>query len=445
MKFDEAPAQSGVTATPRATGTGGAPRPPVAEIDVVAAQAVALARAGTDEAGAGNTGAWARFEALVTAATAGTRPRATWPVTLDRFPFRQFPILKRIGLRIMAMLGYDQRRALEDALAAVRVLATQTADLERRLAHEGRRWDAELRRSARRSELAELRSELETLTQAAVRDAEVRFSRQIDALELRNRLGAPTAAAAGQPAAPAGSGGGGQELDFTLMPGFYARFEAAFRGSTELVRRRQSVYLPLFAGQPDALASLPVADLGCGRGEWLDLLQENGVKTLGVDLNPDFLRDVRGRGHDVAEEDAVAWVARQPDASLRGITAFHVIEHISLTDLVRLLAEARRVLAPGGVLVFETPNPENLVVGACAFYIDPTHRRPVVPDLLRLLAEEVGFIEPRIMRLSEHRLDNPLKPVPADDPLAPTLNPMVEAVGRHLFAAPDYALVAVRA
>jgi O-antigen chain-terminating methyltransferase len=177
-----------------------------------------------------------------------------------------------------------------------------------------------------------------------------------------------------------------------------------------------------------------VLDLGCGRGEWLALLTEAGYAARGVDLNPLMLERARAQGLDVACQDALAALAAQPDASLGAITAFHLVEHLPFPVLYRLFAEIARTLAPGGLLIAETPNPENLLVGSHTFYHDPTHRNPVTPTFLSFLAQYHGLGQIEILRL--HPYPESAR-VPGNDPLT-------ERVNGHLCGPQDYALLARR-
>lgn len=217
------------------------------------------------------------------------------------------------------------------------------------------------------------------------------------------------------------------------LDAFYLAFEDACRGSEAEIRATQRLYLDHIAHSP-AAQGLPVLDLGCGRGEWLALLTEAGYAARGVDLNPLMLERARTQGLDVACQDALAALAAQPDASLGAITAFHLVEHLPFPVLYRLFAEIARTLAPNGLLIAETPNPENLLVGSHTFYHDPTHRNPVTPTFLGFLAQYHGLAHIQILRL--HPYPESAK-VPGNDPLT-------ERVNGHLCGPQDYALLARR-
>ena len=195
------------------------------------------------------------------------------------------------------------------------------------------------------------------------------------------------------------TGGQAAEIMHThsdALDSYYAAFEASFRGSREEIKRRLEVYLDRVTS---ISSDLPVLDIGCGRGEWIELLGEHGVAAYGVDLNSVFVADARANNLDVREAEALAHLRGLADASLAGLTGFHIIEHLELDDLIRIIDEANRVLAPGGFILFETPNPENLIVGASTFWSDPTHRAPLRPSVSRFMVEYRGFIDAEVIYL----------------------------------------------
>ena len=181
---------------------------------------------------------------------------------------------------------------------------------------------------------------------------------------------------------------------------FYTAFEARFRGSRELIAGRLAAYLPFL----EALARLypggAVVDLGCGRGEWLELVREKGFQGLGVDLDDMMLEDCRSRQLQVVTGDALDHLQSLPDASQCLVSAFHLVEHIPFDRLQALVREAHRVLQPGGLLIVETPNSENLTVATSSFYLDPTHTQPLPLQLLGFLADYSGFHRTELLRLN---------------------------------------------
>ena len=184
---------------------------------------------------------------------------------------------------------------------------------------------------------------------------------------------------------------------------FYLAFEDKHRGSRELIKTRLQQYLP-FVEPLAKLRPLGLAlglGLGCGRGEWLEVASEVGLSARGVDLDSGMLAVCTERGLLVEQKDAKQTLQEQPDASVCVISAFHVVEHIAFDVLQTLVREALRVLVPGGYLILETSNPENLVVGTANFYLDSTHIRPIPPLLLGFLSEYYGFSRQKILRLQE--------------------------------------------
>jgi len=168
----------------------------------------------------------------------------------------------------------------------------------------------------------------------------------------------------------------------------YASFQARFRGDHPATRENLRAYLPVL---DEAGIDADILDLGCGGGEWLEILQEAGLKARGVESNRTLIDEARRRNAIVIEADAARYLRTLPEDSLGAITAFHFVEHLELKELIALLKEARRTLKPGGLLILETPNPKNLVVGACNFYSDPTHQRPMFPESLQFVVEHLGF------------------------------------------------------
>lgn len=180
---------------------------------------------------------------------------------------------------------------------------------------------------------------------------------------------------------------------------YYAQFEDHFRGTSEEIRERLRAYLPILDGDSIRELNAPALDLGCGRGEWLGLMREYGIEARGVDLNRVMIDRCRAAGLDVVEVDAGRYLSSLADESVSVLSGFHIVEHLPFHDALALLDQALRVLKPGGMLILETPNPENLLVGACYFYFDPTHRNPLPPEALRFAVSARGFERVEILRL----------------------------------------------
>lgn len=212
----------------------------------------------------------------------------------------------------------------------------------------------------------------------------------------------------------------------------YADFTEHFRGSTAEVSAKLEGYLPdvhRLAGPGG------VVDLGCGRGEWLALLRTAGVAARGVDANPAFVAAGRARGLDMELGDALGYLEALPPDSIDMVTAFHVIEHLATEDLLALLEAARGALRPGGCLLLETPNPTNLVMAACDFYNDPTHRSPLPPALTEYLVSTQGFGDVEVRPL--HPKTAPLIHTGGADACAR----VQELVAQAFFGPQDYAVL----
>jgi 2-polyprenyl-3-methyl-5-hydroxy-6-metoxy-1,4-benzoquinol methylase len=204
----------------------------------------------------------------------------------------------------------------------------------------------------------------------------------------------------------------------------YTRFADRFRGSEENVRERQQFYAPYFAGRRNVL------DIGCGRGEFLDMARAHGAQAKGIDLDAESVEYCRSKGHAAEVADLFVYLAGLPDASLDGIFSSQVIEHLPpemLPEMIRLCAAK---LGREGVIALETPNPECLAIFATHFYIDPTHTRPVPPVLAAFYLEEAGFGGLEIRRLS-----------PAADTM-PSLASLPEDFRNAFFGGLDYTAIA---
>lgn len=224
------------------------------------------------------------------------------------------------------------------------------------------------------------------------------------------------------------------------LDSLYAAFEEAFRGSDELIKARVSPYLSDIAAVVAPGQGELIIDIGCGRGEWLQVLRDAGYRTLGIDTNEVFVQTCRSKDLDVTHGDAFEVLKQVPDASVAGVTSMHLVEHLSFESLIDLLDECRRILRPGGILILETPNPENVLVGSNWFYMDPTHRNPLPPGLLFWLTRSRGFSDVCVERLTEAR-DVPMPELlPVDAVGATSINMMLE----HFRAPVDYAVIARR-
>lgn len=180
---------------------------------------------------------------------------------------------------------------------------------------------------------------------------------------------------------------------------FYMRFEERFRGTEQHIQKQLQQYIPLLKAlektpQPTAL------DIGCGRGEWLSLLTERQWSIKGIDLNADMVKHCQKKGLQAEKHEALAYLKSLDEQSQNLITGFHIAEHVPFDVLLEIMQQAHRVLHPDGILLLETPNPENIQVGSHTFYMDPSHVHPLPPQLIQFIAQDQGFVRADIRRLN---------------------------------------------
>jgi O-antigen chain-terminating methyltransferase len=183
------------------------------------------------------------------------------------------------------------------------------------------------------------------------------------------------------------------------MASLYMSFEDAFRGSREEITERLGRYLAELRNAGISPDTHTVIDIGCGRGEWLRLLAENGFQARGCDSNPIMVDQCVAMGLTVANADAIEYLDSLPENSVGAVSAFHVIEHLPLPAMIGLIDSSLRVLSPGGLLILETPNPLNMLVSSHNFHLDPTHLKPLPMQLMQFMVEARGFCNVRTQPL----------------------------------------------
>ncbi len=360
---------------------------------------------------------------------------------------RQAEIQSRLMHLLQQVTPYVDTRDREAGGGALVLNAALSAIDE----NVSKRWESraarEGRHEARTEALAAAQQELRAAVGVA-QQAALTVKRELERL-----AAAPAPAGGAAPAGPAARGpdaAGDPVQDASpdssafasrLDAYKYVGFEDQFRGSRDVIRGRLESYLPFFEGRSDVL------DVGCGRGEFLDLLAARQIRARGIDLNAEMAEVCRAQGHDVAQADAVGHLSTLPDGSLGGIFAAQVVEHLAPGYLLRFLELAFHKLGPGGVLVLETLNPACWVAFFESYIRDITHVWPLHPDTLKYLVTASGFPSVRI----EYR-----SPVPAQDRLqtvasgtadpqladiVETLNANAEKLNSRLFTHLDYAVV----
>jgi SAM-dependent methyltransferase len=364
------------------------------------------------------------------------------PMTRLRGPMRVLAAgLAKIFLRTAQIITRDQRAFNHAALDLVRTLANELARA-RSEAIALRRDSAGLRTelNAVRTELTAVRMELsqaqtrigELQTKAEETKPAIAQLRTSVSLQERRLISLVTGGTDHV------QGNGGRPIPDeppNVLDSTYLGFEDEFRGAREEIKERLSVYLPMLRAAQAATGNGRVLDVGCGRGELLELLRAEGLAASGVDSNHSAAEQCRELGLDVVLGDAFETLRETPDGSIGALTAIHVIEHVPYALLLRLIDESLRVLRPGGVAIFETPNPNNVLVGSCNFYVDPTHRNPVHPRMLQYLFEARGMLRVGTM---------PLHPYPAAMHVPEGDSLLARRFNEYFYGPQDYAVLGYR-
>ena len=236
-----------------------------------------------------------------------------------------------------------------------------------------------------------------------------------------------------------------ETLDTTLtslttrddVPIDYVAFENRFRGGESLISEDQRKYLPYFS------AAKKVLDIGCGRGEFIRLLQDARIKGVGIDIDADMVRHCRREHLDVHHTDALTFLKKQKKHSFDGIVAFQVAEHLHNRYLIELINECYRVLAPEGHMILETLNPQSLNIFVNQFYLDLTHEKPLHPKALEFLADQAGFRQVETKYFSLPPAGTMLDYMPPTDEAADTImRSNIDKLNNVLFGYQDYAIIA---
>jgi SAM-dependent methyltransferase len=344
-----------------------------------------------------------------------------WPVSAERPYARRPGALGRIRGTVLTPLKAVLRRLMRwyvEPLAGDQKAFNAAAlrlvdDLDDRLARSMERLEEKLAATA---ETARIVPELED---------------RVTRLERARRAG--PAGAGERAATPRAASAPSPPLD-------YFAFEARMRGPTSDVRARQERYVGCFRD------AAPVLDLGCGRGEFLGLLRSAGIDARGVDLDPDMVAFCIDEGLEVEQAEAIAHLEGLADASVGGIFAAQVVEHLPAAAIIRLLELAAAKLTAGGVLVLETVNPLSFF-SLRHYFADLSHVQPLVPHTLGLLAKQAGFREVEIRFANEPPAEERLSPVDLPAGLLPdasreALEHNVERLNEVVFGPQDYAVVA---
>ncbi len=337
------------------------------------------------------------------------------------------------------------RRINEDRAEAIVRIEQQTVGLAGGLSGVSdelqKRWESmvarERRYEARVHELHELRTTLSTLQQSSMT-----IKRELERW-LKQRPDAP-------PAGPATTAPAQTNASTTIDSYKYVGFEDQFRGSRDQIRARLEAYLPYFEGASDVL------DVGCGRGEFLDLLREHDIRGRGLDLNHEMVEVCRTRGLTADEGDALGHLEGLPDQSLGGLLAAQVVEHLDPGYLMQMLDAAYHKLRPGSTIILETINPACWYAFFESYIRDVTHVRPLHPDTLKYLMLSSGFQKVDIHYSAPYPEYAKLQPIPtpavgtSDEPttgleaVISTVNENASKLNKLLFTHLDYAAIGER-
>jgi len=219
-----------------------------------------------------------------------------------------------------------------------------------------------------------------------------------------------------------------------ISPVQYSDFEKRFRGDSEKIYERQKKYIQYFKEHQNIL------DIGCGRGEFIQLLSENNIDAEGIDISSSMLKEAKDKGLKCSEEDALQFLKNRKENSLGGIFSAQVIEHFPANYLIKIVAESHRVLRKGGIIIFETLNPLSLFALTNIYFLDITHQKPLHPEFMRYLFKAYNFSNVDIL-YSEPLDKHYLEEIPIGNGIAKQFNSNVDKLNKILFSSPDYAII----
>ena len=343
--------------------------------------------------------------------------------------------------RVLARLLGPQETFNSEVVQLVNTLAPILSSLEQveryreALAARERRMDTAF--DQLRAEQQELRTAV-----AVLRQSNHDLTRELSTVRRGEPFSSAVASAKAEGSPVAGGAEGPalrNETSSEALSAKYVGFEDQFRGAPEEIAARQREYVEIFAGASDVL------DIGCGRGEFLALLKERGVRARGIDVNDSMVDVCLQKGLDASKADALGYLRAQPAGSLGGLLAAQVVEHLDPAYLTNLLDAAYAALRPGAPIVLETINPACWFAFFESYVRDITHVRPLHPDTLKFLLQASGFGGVEIRYQAPYPEHHKLQRVaPALGDAAETLNANVDKLNSLLFTYLDYAAIARR-
>jgi SAM-dependent methyltransferase len=360
---------------------------------------------------------------------------------------------KRITGVALGAVSHEDVRALEEQISGVRTsvleLSQTAADIEAKLLQmhsaQGERFEQMLTSHSERmlaSQSEQMRTSYgeriagidETLRhvqlQGRLRDRDLRRFFH----DVRTSMIAPAVRENSAPVSPMFPAGIKRESNFD-----YFAFEDLYRGDETMIRRRQKEYLEYFRGRDNVL------DVGCGRGEFLELLREQNISARGVELGTGQYLLCQEKGLDVVQQDLFSYLESIPDNSLGGLFSAQVIEHLTASDQLRYVALAQQKTSPGSPVIFETINAQCVWAVMRNFFLDPTHVRPVHPETLKFAMESVNFKNVEL-RFSSPMSDRQIPPLQleGDARNLPEFNRRLQDLNELLYGDQDYAAIGWR-
>lgn len=229
----------------------------------------------------------------------------------------------------------------------------------------------------------------------------------------------------------------GKEASDTYNDIDYFTFENHFRGPRDLIKKSLEIYTEYFFDKGQ------VVDLGCGRGEFLELMKEKNIPAIGVDFYKEFVEFCNFKGLQAVEEDAIKYLNKLDDNSVGGIFSAQLIEHLQTNQLIRLCVESYKKLKRGGYLILETPNPTSLSIYTNAFYIDPSHVKPVHPKTLEYFLNQAGFKEIQVIFTEQSKVGYRLPLLNGENiSNLNEFNDGINCISDIIFGSQDYAIIA---
>lgn len=234
------------------------------------------------------------------------------------------------------------------------------------------------------------------------------------------------------------------EVDYS-----YLIFENRYRGGEDEVKQRLEIYPKIFLDVATVIGARPVLEIGCGRGELLELFKENQIKAYGVDMDSGMIEHCRSKGLEVVLANAMEHLSGLADASLGGLIGVQLVEHLTQSQLENLCSLAKRKVVPGGRIVFETIDASSIVAQTLHYTRDPTHKWPLQPDTLESVVNKAGLKVVEIRKLREFSPETQMRNVIAEDYMTPrwkfmleTLNHNFSVLNKLLFGHQDYCIIA---